>query len=224
MVFISLGHVQLGSEYLQSTLSQCDLFQFLINLTVKPFFLFDLNGIFCTSICTHCLLSFYQTQLRWVFPHADHFSHLLDSPDTYLNTLVSSFWAFTSPGWTTPAFSASAHMRDTPVLMISRPCIGLSPVYLWLFCTEEPRSGSIPRMDSPRLYRGEGPPLSACWQQFSQPVQNGIGLLCHKGTSLTHVQLSSARISITSFFQKLLTCLHMKWWHSPSVGLRISCY
>lgn len=50
--------------------------------------------------------------------------------------------------------------------------------------------------------------------RFSHSVQNGIDLLCHNGTSLAHVQLSSTRISTTPFFQKLLTCLlplHVNW-------------
>lgn len=157
------------------------------------------------------------------------FSHLSDSPDSYVNTLVSSFWAFTSPGLTTPAFSASAHMRDTPVLMISCPCIGLSPAYPCLFCTEEPRSGSIPHMDSPRLYREEGPPLSACWQQVFPssaewhwpPLPQGhitgscLAFICQ---DLQHILLSKAA------HLPAYELVHRTDYSSPSAGLHISCY
>ena len=109
------------------------------------------------------------------------FIHVWDPPS----------WAFPSPGWTVPAFSAFPHRRDVPVPPSSSwPFIGPSPVCRRLSCTGEPRTGhSTPGVASPVLSRGEGEPPSTCWQCFVKCNPDTIHLLCSKGTSLAHVQL-----------------------------------
>lgn len=114
------------------------------------------------------------------------------------------------------------------------PLIGLSPVYPCLFCTKEPKSGSIPCVNSPGLYREEGSPPSACWKQVFSPSAEWHWLPLPQCTSLAQIQVSSTRISATSFSQKLLTCqfallvnLYIglflsKWWTLHFLLLNLS--
>ena len=77
----------------------------------------------------------------------------LHPPFRYLCTLIRSPWAFSSPGWTVPALSASPHRRGAPVPSSSLwPFTGHSPLCPCLCCTGEPITGlRTPGVASPVL-------------------------------------------------------------------------
>lgn len=76
----------------------------LLSQSAKPWTLFELYGIFHTSVCSHGLSSFLcaalQTEKTLVPPSLHHHQ-------VFLHIEMITQWAFSSPSWTNPAYSAS---------------------------------------------------------------------------------------------------------------------
>ena len=76
-----------------STSPLVNLFQCSTTLTVKKVFFLCLNRISCVSVGAHCLWSCHWAPLRRAWLHS-----LYSFPIRYLNTLIRSRSAFSSPG------------------------------------------------------------------------------------------------------------------------------
>lgn len=91
--------------------------------------------------------------------------HLPASPFRCSHTCLSSHWAFSSPGWTHPAVTASPHMTDASIpssslwpSLNSLQHVHVSPLL------GGPGLSAEPTCVSARLSREKRTPPSTCWQ------------------------------------------------------------
>lgn len=99
-------------------------------------------------------------------------------------------WASSFPGWTFPAVSASPHTSSASAPLTTLVAFpGLTPVCPCLLCWGGPAAAEHSRCGlSDVRWKGSLPSATP-----AAPAQDAVGLLCHKGALLTHVQLDVHR-------------------------------
>ena len=150
-------HVQMAFEDLQGG----DFTTFLDNLcqcskthTVMKSFLIFRGNILCSSLCPLTLVQALGINEQSLALSSLHLSL------RYLRTLMRSPWTSFSPGWATPAFSASPPRRDAHGPSSSWwPSIGLFPACPFLSCTEDPKLDPTPHVR-----------LCQCWSPSTERI------------------------------------------------------
>lgn len=98
--------------------------QFQCSLTLRwkknnIYIILYLSSISCTSVCAHCLLSFPCVSLIRVWLHL---LYILSLPQVKC-TWLRAPWAFSLPGWTVPALSASPSISHAPIHHLHGPSL-----------------------------------------------------------------------------------------------------
>ena len=141
-----------GGDYCTASLGS--LLQCSVILKLNIFFLMFTWNILCSSLCPLTLVQALGINEQSLALSSLHLSL------RYLRTLMRSPWTSFSPGWATPAFSASPPRRDAHGPSSSWwPSIGLFPACPFLSCTEDPKLDPTPHVR-----------LCQCWSPSTERI------------------------------------------------------
>lgn len=99
--------------------SPSDEKKIIIKINIIYIYILCLSSISCMSICSHCLLSFHCVPLIRVWLHLLYIPSLPQVKCTWLRAP----WAFSLPGWTVPALSASPSISHAPIHQLHGPSL-----------------------------------------------------------------------------------------------------